>query len=268
MNKYLEEIKALNSAEVKQGASGVCAMRIASCFEKLKELLFYSVIHTKLNDERINDLLHEAESDYNYAIRDYASAHFTFGDLISYMPTLKAKLMLDAEAIYEGDPACDDRAEVILAYPGFFAIAAYRLAHKLNEEGLRFVARALSEYAHSKTGIDINPGAQIGDSFFIDHGTGIVIGETCVIGNHVKLYQGVTLGALSLRKGRQLKSTKRHPTVEDNVTIYSGASIFGGETVIGHDSTIGSNAIITSSIPPHSIVRVKPFDLEINKGAD
>ncbi len=265
MNKYLEQIKALNKPSATPRSTGICSLRISAFFEQMKELLFYSWIHTNLNEERMNSLLHEAETNFNAALKDYKDCPYSFDNLVEFLPKLKDMLLLDIDAIYEGDPACESKEEVVLTYPGFFAIAAYRFAHELYLNGLKYPARALAEYAHSKTGIDINPGAKIGKSFFIDHGTGIVIGETCEIGDNVKLYQGVTLGALSLRKGRLLKNEKRHPTIEDRVTIYSGASIFGGQTIIGHDSTIGSNAFITESVPPNSLVRVKPYDLEIAK---
>jgi len=170
------------------------------------------------------------------------------------LPAIRRSLNTSVQAIYEGDPAALSKDQIVLEYPGFLAILYFRLAHALAGIGLPFLARYLSELAHSKTGIDINPGAEIGDSFFIDHGTGIVIGETCRIGSHVKLYQGVTLGALSLSKGRGLAGEKRHPTVEDGVTIYSNAAIFGGGTVIGHGSTIGGNVYLTHSVPPNSIV--------------
>jgi len=161
-------------------------------------------------------------------------------------------LLLDAEAIASGDPAAEGIDEVILTYPGFFAIAVYRFAHIFYKMNVPIFPRLLTEFSHQETGIDIHPGAEIGKSFFIDHGTGIVIGETTIIGNNVKIYQGVTLGALSVKKA--FANTKRHPTIEDNVIIYSGATILGGNTIIGHDSIIGGNAWITESIPPFSIV--------------
>ncbi|WEK36297.1 MAG: serine O-acetyltransferase [Candidatus Pseudobacter hemicellulosilyticus] len=168
------------------------------------------------------------------------------------LPALYELLLKDAAAISQYDPAAESIEEVIVAYPGFFAICVYRFAHQLWQQEVRVLPRLFTEYAHGKTGIDIHPGARIGESFFIDHGTGVVIGETTVIGNQVKIYQGVTLGALSSSKERA--SGKRHPTIEDQVTIYSGATILGGETVIGHNSTIGGNVWITYSVPPASLV--------------
>jgi serine O-acetyltransferase len=171
---------------------------------------------------------------------------------VAQLPDIYNSLMKDAQAICDFDPASASIEEVIITYPGFFAITAYRIAHAIKKLGVPIVPRLISEYAHSVTGIDINPGAEIGESFFIDHGTGVVIGETTVIKNNVKLYQGVTLGALQVRK--DLASTKRHPTVEDNVIIYANATILGGETVIGKGSIIGGNVWITSSVPENSLV--------------
>jgi serine O-acetyltransferase len=168
------------------------------------------------------------------------------------VPEIYQKLWADAEAIYQGDPAAESIDEVIIAYPGFMAIAIYRIAHELYQLKLPIIPRILTEHAHQLTGIDIHPGAKIGSPFFIDHGTGIVIGETTVIGKNVKIYQGVTLGALSVDKS--LAQTKRHPTIEDEVVIYSQAVILGGTTVIGKNSVIGGNAWITKSIPENSIV--------------
>lgn len=168
------------------------------------------------------------------------------------LPDTYEILVTDVDAILQGDPAAKSEYEVVRAYPGFYAIFFYRIAHLLHYLGVKMIPRVITEYAHSKTGIDIHPGAQIGPYFFIDHGTGLVIGETVIIGNNVKLYQGVTLGALSVAK--ELANTKRHPTVEDNVVIYSGATILGGETVIGHDSIIGGNVWLTKSIPAYSTV--------------
>jgi len=171
---------------------------------------------------------------------------------VEQIPVLHEKLWEDANAIFKGDPAAETVDEVILAYPGFMAIVIYRLAHELYKLKLPIIPRIVTEYGHEKTGIDIHPGAQIGSPFFIDHGTGIVIGETTIIGKNVKIYQGVTLGALSVDK--KLSQTKRHPTIEDDVIIYSQAVILGGDTVIGKNSIIGGNAWITQSIPENSIV--------------
>lgn len=166
------------------------------------------------------------------------------------VPGIYEKLEQDVTAMYQGDPAAKSENEVIRSYPGFYAIAAYRIAHELHTLGVPTIPRIITEHAHSKTGIDIHPGAKIGAHFCIDHGTGIVIGETTEIGNHVKIYQGVTLGALSVNK--EDAETKRHPTIEDNVIVYAGATILGGQTTLGHDSVIGGNVWITKSIPPYT----------------
>jgi len=179
------------------------------------------------------------------------------------LPELYQLLNTDIQAIFNGDPAACSEFEVIRTYPGFFAISFYRLAHSLYKHNVPLLPRILTEYAHSKTGIDIHPAAEIGEYFYIDHGTGIVIGESCTIGKNVKLYQGVTLGALSVTKS--LAFTKRHPTVEDNVIIYAGATILGGETIIGHDSIIGGNVWLTKSVPSHSTVYHKPDITVFNK---
>ncbi len=168
------------------------------------------------------------------------------------IPLIYKQLNEDANAFLEFDPAAFSIEEIITSYPGFYAIAVYRISHRLYQLGIPVLPRMISEYAHSQTGIDIHPGATIGDKFFIDHGTGVVIGETCVIGNNVKIYQGVTLGALSVQKSEN--NTKRHPTIEENVTIYSGSTILGGKTVVGHDSVIGGNVWLTHSIEPFSLV--------------
>lgn len=176
------------------------------------------------------------------------------------LPDIYRLLNTDIEAIFTGDPAAISKFEVIRAYPGFYAICFYRIAHALLILDIPLLPRILTEHAHSKTGIDIHPAAEIGNHFCIDHGTGIVIGETCVIGDHVKLYQGVTLGALSVDKN--MAFLKRHPTVEDHVIIYSGATILGGDCTIGHHSIIGGNVWLTKSIPPYSTVYHRP-DIEV-----
>ena len=177
------------------------------------------------------------------------------------IPDVRAMLETDLEAAFQGDPAAKYRDEIILSYPGMFAITVNRLAHELFLREVPLIPRIMTEYAHSITGIDIHPGATIGKYFFIDHGTGVVVGETTVIGDRVKIYQGVTLGALSTRGGQKLRDVRRHPTIEDDVTIYSGASILGGETVVGKNSVIGSNVFITSSIPADTKVSMKDQDL-------
>ena len=249
-----------NDGKSKIGRDG-----IIDFFRYVREILFFDVYSRGEKESRLPYLVGETKRCFIAFAKEEGCAPCLFDLFFAALPEIKRTLLTDAEAIYEGDPACSSKEEAILTYPGFFAILTYRIAHVLRTLGLAFVARVLSEYAHSRTGIDINPGAEIGESFFIDHGTGIVVGETAVIGKRVKLYQGVTLGALSLREGRKLSGKKRHPTVEDDVTIYSGASIFGGDTIIGRGSTVGSNAYITDSIPPYSRAIVKPYDLIIEK---
>ena len=187
------------------------------------------------------------------------------GGFFENLPEVQERLLKDVQAGFDGDPAAKSKEEIISSYPGVFAIYVYRLAHILYVENVPHIPRIMTEYAHGKTGIDINPGAVIGDYFFIDHGTGVVIGETTEIGRNVKLYQGVTLGALSTRQGQQLANVKRHPTICDNVTIYSNSSVLGGETVIGENTIIGGNTFITESIPANTKVSAKSPELVIKK---
>ena len=182
-------------------------------------------------------------------------------------PEIKRLLEMDVQAAFDGDPAAKGLEEIILAYPGFEAITVYRLAHELHKQGIALLPRMMTEHAHRRTGIDIHPGAKIGERFFIDHGTGVVIGETTTIGRNVKMYQGVTLGALSFRKderGQIIREGKRHPTIEDDVVIYAGATILGGKTTIGKGSVIGGNTWLTHSIPPGSIVINEPQEQRIH----
>ena len=187
-----------------------------------------------------------------YAGASYEERSVVAGELTNKfmlrIPVIREYVETDVQAFFEGDPAAYNHSEIILCYPGLRAIVTARIAHELFVLGVPLIPRMMTEHAHSRTGIDIHPGATIGKYFFIDHGTGIVVGETTIIGDYVKIYQGVTIGALSTRGGQTLKGKKRHPTIEDRVTIYAGASILGGETVIGHDAIIGSNTFITSSV--------------------
>lgn len=180
------------------------------------------------------------------------------------IPQLRQRLAMDVQAAYDGDPAAVSTDETIFCYPGFDAVFIHRIAHELYKLQVPLLPRILSEYAHTETGIDIHPGATIGDSFFIDHGTGVVIGETTLIGNNVKIYQGVTLGALSTKGGQMWRGRKRHPTIEDDVTIYGGAIILGGETVIGKGSTIGGAVFITASVPAGHTVTMKQPELRVS----
>ena len=187
-------------------------------------------------------------------------------EFLKRIPKIREYLNTDIQAAYDGDPAAYSTDEIIFCYPGVFAITVYRIAHELWLLGVPMIPRIMTEYAHSTTGIDIHPGATVGKYFFIDHGTGLVIGETTEIGDNVKIYQGVTLGALSTRKGQQLKGVKRHPTISDNVTIYSGTTILGGETVVGKGTTIGGNAFIVNSVSEGMKVSVKNPELEYSVG--
>ncbi len=210
-------------------------------FEKIEEIESAAIL-----------LMYELKKLVGSVIEDKREVDQTVDQFASELPQIIRKLDKDAEAIFNGDPAAKNQDEVILAYPGFFAITIYRLSHELYLLGVPVIPRILSEYAHERSGIDIHPGAEIGESFCIDHGTGIVIGETTVIGSRVKIYQGVTLGAVSVDKS--LASQKRHPTIEDDVIIYAQAVILGGETVIGRNSVVGGNAWVTESVPPDSVV--------------
>jgi serine O-acetyltransferase len=216
-------------------------------------------LHDRLTTQIGRALRHEAgaTSDCD-GLEDYeALGQAKTLQFLDLLPELREVLATDVQAAYEGDPACKSPAEVIFCYPGLEAITVYRLAHLLYELNIPFIPRMMTEWAHSRTGIDIHPGATIGEYFFIDHGTGVVVGETCHIGEHVKLYQGVTLGALSFATdgdGNLVRGQKRHPTIEDRVVVYANATILGGRTVVGHDSVIGSSVWLTSSVAPHSTV--------------
>jgi serine O-acetyltransferase len=195
-------------------------------------------------------------------------AHALTLDFLSNLPRLRELLQTDIEAAYQGDPAALSREEVIVAYPFIEAIAVQRLAHELYLQHVPLIPRIMTEWAHGRTGIDLHPGAEIGSHFFIDHGTGAVIGETAKIGRHVKLYQGVGLVARSLSGGQSLKGQKRHPTLEDDVTIYANATIVGGETVVGAGSTIGASVFLTHSVPPHSLVTYEKMDIKVTRKKD
>lgn len=229
------------------------------------------VLFPELSDKRYNKMS-EFEKDFEEiklgltAILTNLNGHLnkdvvaTADSFFNDLPNIRAKLIKDADAMMAGDPAAISNTEVIRTYPGFYALAVYRFANKLFHLDIPLVPRILTEHAHGKTGIDIHPGATIGDNFCIDHGTGIVIGGTAHIGNNVKIYQGVTLGALSVKK--EMASTKRHPTIKDNVVIYAGATILGGKTVIGENSIIGGNVWITKSVSPNSRVYYKGLGQE------
>ena len=212
----------------------------------------YRIFHPKHNLSMLmEDVLYHLNRQISMVMEDAEALSIAFMEQI---PHIRALAQSDVDAAFAGDPAATNADEIILCYPGLFAITVYRLAHELYKLQVPLIPRIMTEYAHNLTGIDIHPGATIGDHFFIDHGTGIVIGQTTVIGSFVKLYQGVTLGGLTTRGGQSLKGEKRHPTLEDRVTVYANATILGGSTVIGHDSIIGANAFITAPIPPCTTV--------------
>ena len=236
-------------------------------------------LHDQLTQQIARALCHEAEcaGDENAAPRSGPSA-LDFEALaqqktlefLQRLPDLRKRLEMDVQAAFEGDPAAKSYPEIIFCYPGVEAVTVYRLAHELVLLGVPLIPRIMTEYAHSKTGIDIHPGARIGPSFFIDHGTGVVIGETCDIGCTVKLYQGVTLGALSFPRdasGHIIRGMKRHPTLEDDVVVYANATILGGDTVIGHHAVVGSSVWLTHSVEPYAVVSMEKPSLRI-RGAD
>ena len=197
-----------------------------------------------------------------------AEAHRLTMEFLGGLPSIRELLQTDVEAAFEGDPAAASREEIIVSYPFVEAIAVQRLAHQLYLKKVALIPRIMSEWAHARTGMDLHPGAKIGSHFFVDHGTGTVVGETAVIGHHVKMYHGVTLGAKSTAGGQQLRGRKRHPTIEDRVTIYPGATILGGETVIGAGSTIGGNVFIMDSVAPNSLVVYDGLDMRVLNKAD
>ncbi len=222
-------------------------------------------LHDKLTTQFARALRHEArvgkKIDPNECSTDFESKGQELAiEFLQRIPDLRSLLATDVQAAYEGDPACQNLDEVIFCYPGLEAITVHRLAHELYKMGVPFIPRMMAEWTHKETGIDIHPGARIGEHFFIDHGTGVVIGETCEIGCHVKLYQGVTLGALSFptdSTGKIIRNVKRHPTLEDRVIVYASATILGGKTVIGHDSVIGSSVWLTRTIEPYTTVTLE-----------
>jgi serine O-acetyltransferase len=231
-------------------------------------------LHDKLTTQIARAFQHEARAKQEMApnekSRDYqAIGQKTAIAFLERIPHLRRLLAMDVQAAYDGDPACKNLVEAILCYPGLEAVTVYRLAHELYVLGVPFIPRMMTEWAHKETGIDIHPGAKIGDSFFIDHGTGVVIGETCEIGDYVKLYQGVTLGALSFptdADGNIIRNMKRHPTIEDRVVIYANATILGGKTLIGHDSVVGSSVWLTRSVDPHTTVMIENPSLRMRAG--
>ena len=224
-------------------------------------------IYSRLTEEIYRSVRPACDLSRDLCLHCHSIAEDQSLDLLQRIPELRRQLSEDVQAAYDGDPAAKSTDEVIFAYPAIYTISVYRVAHELNRIGVPLLPRMMTEYAHSKTGIDIHPGARIGRGFFIDHGTGVVIGETTMIGDGVKLYQGVTIGALSFAKdeeGQVVRGKKRHPTIEDNVVIYAGATILGGETVIGEGSVVGGNVWLTRSVPPHTRVIISEPELVID----
>ena len=232
---------------IKNNISIILEDLIFKLVRQISVVLRYDKKNVTLSDSELHDRAEQITFEY-----------------LDKIPKIRELIETDVQAAYDGDPAAYNKDEIIYSYPGLYAIFVNRLAHELFLLGVPLIPRIMTEHAHSKTGIDIHPGATIGKYFFIDHGTGIVIGETTEIGDNVKIYQGVTLGALSTRGGQSLKNKKRHPTIEDNVTIYSGASILGGETVVGKNVVIGGNAFITRSVPEGAKVSIKNQELRYN----
>ena len=233
--------------------------------ERVKHLVLHQRDRSALRSEvptiaeRLARLLEHAQLPPGLAIPGLVRG------FLERLPRVRLMLAEDVEAAFEGDPAARSYAEILVAYPAIQAIAMHRLAHELYQLGAAPIPRIMAEHAHGKTGIDINPGARIGRRFFIDHGTGVVIGETCEIGDRVVIYQGVTLGALAPRKGQSLRGVKRHPTIEDDVTIYAGATILGGDARIGRGSVIGGNVWLTEPVPPCSKVQIEPPRLKVQR---
>lgn len=249
---------------------------IIDLIEKLRRIVFpgyfrekaYRIYNAKHNlSMLIEDVMYNLSRQIGLVFREDGrtdeNARAVCLEFLSRIPAVREMVQTDLQAAYDGDPAATGMAEVIFSYPGLFAITVYRLAHELYVLNVPMIPRIMTEHAHSVTGIDIHPGATIGKYFFIDHGTGIVVGETTVIGENVKIYQGVTLGGLSTRGGQNLRGKRRHPTIEDNVTIYANASILGGETVVGQSCVIGASAFITKSVPPCTTVSIKSQELQI-----
>lgn len=242
--------------------AGNIRYHVGSLIDTLHDQLTTEIARALRHDDRVRGVHSDCESDVDFEAKGQAMA-IAF---LHRIPGLRNTLASDVVAAYEGDPAVVATDEIVFCYPGFEAITVYRIAHELVRLGVPFIPRMMTEWAHKETGIDIHPGATIGDHFFIDHGTGVVIGETCEIGEHVKLYQGVTLGAVSFptdTNGELIRGTKRHPTIEDHVVVYANATILGGRTVIGHHSVIGSSVWITKSVSPMTTVVLEKPQLKV-----
>ncbi|TWT79375.1 Serine acetyltransferase [Planctomycetes bacterium CA13] len=247
--------------------AGNIRYHVGSLIDSLHDQLTTQIACALRHEHRVTQKHQDCESDVDFEAKGQAMAI----ELLVRIPELRRILATDAQAAYDGDPACRTTDEVVFCYPGFAAITVYRIAHELLKLQVPFIPRMMTEWAHQKTGIDIHPGATIGEHFFIDHGTGVVIGETCEIGDHVKLYQGVTLGALSFKTdedGELIRGTKRHPTIENSVVVYANATILGGRTVVGKESVIGSSVWITKTVPPATTVTLEKPQLRVRSGKD
>ncbi len=261
MNQGIEKFPEFLHKVNQEYAGEVPSGRDTHAFvEKIIDFLFPFRMKRSCSREEMQDRMNELETELGSLMQPLGrklkgKAVDICREFMERLPEIYQRMMEDASAFMQFDPAAESIEEVILCYPGFFSIAVYRLAHELQSLNVPVLPRVMTEYAHGKTGVDIHPGASIGKSFFIDHGTGTVIGETAVIGDNVKIYQGVTLGALFVRKS--MANQKRHPTIEDNVIIYARSTILGGDTTIGHDSVIGGNVWLTESVLPYSVVYQK-----------
>ncbi len=248
--------------------SGNVTYHVGNLVDRLHHRLATQIARALIHSDRVDGESPHANPCLNAV--DYETKGESIAvSFLERIPSLRAMLAKDVDAAYEGDPSVTNRDEIIFCFPGLEAVTIYRVAHELHRFSVPFIPRMMTEWAHKQTGIDIHPGARIGEHFFIDHGTGVVIGETCEIGNYVKIYQGVTLGALSFATdsdGQLIRGTKRHPTIEDRVVIYANATILGGNTIIGHDSVIGSSVWVTSSVVPHSVVVMEKPKLRIRSG--
>lgn len=245
--------------------SGNIEYHVGSLVDSLHDQMTTQIGRALQHEDRVKHNHNDCETETDYEAKGQAMAI----ELLRRIPDLRRVLATDAQAAYDGDPACQTTDEVVFCYPGFAAITVYRIAHALNQLSVPFIPRMMTEWAHQQTGIDIHPGARIGNYFFIDHGTGVVVGETCEIGQRVKLYQGVTLGALSFKTdddGQLIRGQKRHPTIEDGVVVYANATILGGKTTIGRDSVIGSSVWITKSVSPNTTVLLEKPQLKVRGG--
>lgn len=247
--------------------AGNIRYHVGGLIDTLHDQLTTEIARALRHDQRVRDKHRDCESDVDFEAKGQAMAI----ELLKRIPKLRRTLATDVQAAFDGDPACHSTDEVVFCYPGFEAITVFRIAHELVELDVPFIPRMMTEWAHKQTGIDIHPGATVGDYFFIDHGTGVVIGETCEIGEHVKLYQGVTLGALSFPTdgdGQLIRGQKRHPTIEDRVVVYANATILGGRTIVGHDSVIGSSVWITRSVSPYTTVLLEKPQLKVRGASE